>query len=61
MPNARTDPLPRCNFLVEIEGIARAGFMTVSGLEEETEVREYREGDTHPAVGASRRWRGQWR
>jgi len=50
MPNARTDPFPRYQFLVEIEGIARAGFMTVSGLEEETEVREYREGTDQTSV-----------
>ncbi len=50
MPNARTDPFPRYQFLVEIEGIVRAGFMTVSGLEEETEVREYREGTDQTSV-----------
>ncbi len=33
--NARVDPFPRYAFLVEIEGIRRAGFMTVSGLEED--------------------------
>jgi len=48
--NARTDPLPRFNFLVEIEGIKRAGFMTVTGLEEESEVREYREGGDNTTV-----------
>ena len=50
MPNARIDPFPRYNFLVEIEGIKRAGFMKVSGLEEETEVREYREGGDNTTV-----------
>jgi len=50
MPNARVDPLPRFNFLVEIEGIKRAGFMSVTGLEEETEVREYREGGDNTTV-----------
>ena len=50
MANARVDPLPRYNFLVEIEGIARAGFMTVSGLEDETEIREYREGGDQSSV-----------
>jgi len=50
MPNARVDPFPRYVFLVEIEGIARAGFMTVSGLEEETEVRTYREGGDNSTV-----------
>jgi len=50
MANARVDPYPRYKFLVEIEGIKRAGFMTVSGLEEETEVREYREGGDNSTV-----------
>jgi len=50
MPNARVDPFPRYNFLVEIEGIKRAGFMSVTGLEEETEVREYREGGDNTTV-----------
>ena len=62
MPNARVDPFPRYNFLVEIDGISRAGFMTCSGLEEETEVRTYREGgdqstqnsqDDSPSAGGS--------
>ena len=50
MANARVDPFPRYKFLVEIEGIKRAGFMTVSGIEEETEVREYREGGDQTTV-----------
>lgn len=50
MANARVDPFPRYNFLVEIDGIRRAGFMTCSGLEEETEVREYREGGDNSTV-----------
>ena len=50
MPNARVDPFPRYNFLVEIEGIKRAGFATVTGLEEESEVREYREGGDNTTV-----------
>jgi phage tail-like protein len=50
MANARVDPFPRYNFLVEIDGIRRAGFMTCSGLEEETEVREYREGGDNTTV-----------
>jgi len=48
--NARVDPFPKHNFLVEIEGLQRAGFMSVSGLEEETEVREYREGGDQSTV-----------
>ena len=50
MANARVDPFPRYAFVVEIEGIKRAGFMTVTGLEEETEVREYREGGDNTTV-----------
>ena len=50
MANARVDPFPRYNLVVEIEGIKRAAFMTVSGLEEETEVREYREGGDNSTV-----------
>lgn len=42
--NARIDPYQRFNFLLEIDGIARAGFSEVSGLNAETEVVEYREG-----------------
>jgi len=48
--NARVDPFPKYAFLVEIEGIRRAGFMSVSGLTEETEVREYREGGDNTTV-----------
>ncbi len=41
---ARTDPHPAFNFLVEIDGIAVAGFAECSGLGSETDVIEYREG-----------------
>ena len=50
MPNARIDPFPRYNFLVEFDGIVGMGFQSVSGLEEETEVREYREGGDNTTV-----------
>jgi phage tail-like protein len=40
----RKDPYKKFNFLVQIEGIAEAGFMECTGLETETEVIEYREG-----------------
>jgi len=50
MANARIDPFPRYNFVVEIDGLRRAGFMTCTGLEEETEVREYREGGDNSTV-----------
>jgi len=41
----RTDPLRNFRFRVEIDGLAAAGFAEVSGLEIETEVIEYREGN----------------
>src|SRR5215207_404089 len=45
MPAAqRDDPYKAFNFLVEIDGIARAAFSEVSGLETETAVIEYRVG-----------------
>jgi phage tail-like protein len=45
MPAAqRDDPYKRFNFVVEIDGIARAAFSEVSGLESETAVVEYRVG-----------------
>ncbi len=44
MPSARTDPFKSFSFLVEIDGVASAGFKAVSGLAAEAEVVEYREG-----------------
>ena len=41
----RRDPYAAFNFLVEIDGITRAGFSEVSGLDSETDVIEYRAGD----------------
>lgn len=43
-PAARRDPYKNYAFLVEIDGIARAGFAEVSGLAAEATVIEYREG-----------------
>lgn len=40
----RNDPLRQFNFLLEIDGIASAGFTEASGLETSQEVIEYREG-----------------
>jgi phage tail-like protein len=40
----RNDPYGRFNFLLEIAGVATAGFTEVSGLSTETSVIEYREG-----------------
>jgi phage tail-like protein len=41
---ARQDPYLNYNFLVEIDGIVRAGFSEVSGLDATIDVVEYREG-----------------
>lgn len=48
MPPAgsRSDPFTAFNFVVEIDGIAVAAFSEVSGLGSETEVIEYRTGDS---------------
>jgi phage tail-like protein len=49
-PATRTDPFPGFDFVVEIDGIATAGFKKVSGLEGSIDVIEYREGaDLSPA------------
>lgn len=45
MAAQRNDPYKNFNFLVEIDGIARAAFAEVYGLETETTVIEYRSGD----------------
>lgn len=45
MPGARVDPLPAFQFTVEIDGIAVGSFSEVSGLESETVVIEYRNGN----------------
>lgn len=42
--NARKDPYRNYKFIVEIDGIAQAGFLECSGLESETEIIDYREG-----------------
>src|SRR5438045_3919476 len=44
--NTRKDPLLSFNFIIDIQGI-RAGFAEVGGLSVETDIVEYREGDTH--------------
>ncbi len=44
MPRRATDPYASFNFLLEIDGIAKAGFSEVTGLNAETNVIEYREG-----------------
>ena len=40
----RVDPYRGFNFLVEIDGITRAGFQECSGLDSSTDLVEYREG-----------------
>ena len=51
MANAgRNDPYGAFNFIVEIDGIAVAGFAECSGLTTETEVIEYREGSDRSGV-----------
>jgi phage tail-like protein len=50
----RNDPYKSFHFLVEIDGIARAAFSEVVGLESETTVIEYRTG----AEGAVRKLPG---
>ena len=41
----RKDPFRSFNFLVEIDGIARAGFRECSGLDSSQDPMEYREGN----------------
>jgi phage tail-like protein len=40
----RVDPFAQYNFLVEIDGVTRAGFTEVGGLTTEQDIIEYREG-----------------
>ena len=47
---ARQDPLRNFRFRVEIDGIARAGFAEVSGLDSQIAVVDYREGTDPPHV-----------
>jgi len=42
----RRDPFLQYNFLVEIDGVANAGFSEVSGVDSSTEVVEYRVGSS---------------
>ncbi len=44
----RVDPYRAYNFLVEIEGITRAGFRECSGLDSSQDPIEYREGNEGP-------------
>lgn len=49
-PGDRVDPFPNYNFLVEIDGVAAAGFVEVGGLETNQEIIEYREGSDSPTA-----------
>lgn len=40
----RVDPFAQYNFMVEIDGVTRAGFTEASGLTVEQDIIEYREG-----------------
>lgn len=46
----RTDPYGAFNFLVEIDDVTVAGFSEAGGLSTETDVVEYRKGDTENTV-----------
>jgi len=46
----RKDPFRSYNFLVEIDGIARAGFRECSGLDSTQDPVEYREGNEPPTA-----------
>jgi phage tail-like protein len=50
MSAARNDPFAAYNFIVEIDGIAKAGFSEVYGLAVEVEVVDYREGNEPSAA-----------
>lgn len=50
MPTGRVDPFRQYNFLVEFDGITRAGFKECTGLESSQEIIEYREGGGALAV-----------
>jgi phage tail-like protein len=46
MPNRRPhDPIGNYNFRVEIEGVTQGAFKTVEGLDSQTEIIEYQDGD----------------
>jgi phage tail-like protein len=47
---ARVDPYKNFRFLLEIDGIAQAGFSEVSGFGSHVEPIEYREGGDAPTV-----------
>lgn len=48
MPRRDNDPFASFNFILEIDGISRAGFNECTGLNGEADVIEYREGNENP-------------
>jgi phage tail-like protein len=48
MPSNRNDPFTAFNFIVEIDGVTKAGFMEVTGLGVEIAAIDYREGADKP-------------
>ncbi len=50
MPRRVDDPYAAFNYLVEIDGITSAGFSECSGLDTETDVIDYREGNDEITV-----------
>ncbi len=49
-PGNRSDPFLGFRFRVEIDGLEVGGFSEVSGLQVETEVKEYREGGVNDFI-----------
>jgi phage tail-like protein len=45
MPRRLTDPLASFNFMLETGGVLRAGFSEITGLNSESDVIDYRNGD----------------
>ena len=50
MATSRIDPYAQYNFLVEIDGVARAGFTEVGGLTTEQDAIDYRDGNETATV-----------
>ncbi len=50
MATNRLDPYAQYNFLVEIDGVARAGFTEVGGLTTEQDAIDYRDGNETATV-----------
>ncbi|MCA9938281.1 MAG: phage tail protein [Anaerolineales bacterium] len=50
MATGRIDPYAQYNFLVEIDGVTRAGFTEIGGLTTEQDAIDYREGNETATV-----------